>query len=61
MKFENSLSKAVLYRHLYSPDEFESDTSAKPIGVDRVLINVTDGFADSIPAGAVAVYTTSKK
>lgn len=61
MKFESKLSNAVMYRHLYSPDEFESDTSAKPIGVDRVLINVTDGFADSIPAGAVAVYTTSKK
>ena len=59
--FESKLSNSVFYRHLYSPDEFESDTSAKPIGVDRVLINVTSGFSDRIPAGAVAVYTTSKK
>ena len=61
MNFENKLSKCVLYRHLYDPETFESDTSAKPIGVDRALINVTGGFADKIPSGAVAVYTTSKK
>ena len=61
MNFENKLTNSTMYRHLYSPDSFESDTSAKPIGVDRVLINVTGGFADKIPAGAVAVYTTSKK
>ncbi len=61
MNFESKLSKSVLYRHLYDPETFESDTSAKPIGVDRALINVTGGFADRIPAGAVAVYTTSKK
>lgn len=61
MKFENKLSKTVLYRHLYNPKTFESDTSARPISVDRALINVTKGFADVIPAGGVAVYTTSKK
>ncbi|MBQ9355116.1 MAG: hypothetical protein IJT84_05490 [Clostridia bacterium] len=61
MNFENKLANSTLYRHLYNPDSFESDTSAKPIGVDRVLINVKGGFADKIPAGAVAVYTTSKK
>lgn len=61
MNFENKLSNSVLYRHLYDPKTFESDTSARPIGVDRALINVTDGFADIIPAGGVAVYTTSKK
>ena len=60
-EFDKKLSKTVLYRHLYNPLTFESNTSAKPIGVDRVLINVTDGFADIIPAGGVAVYTTSKK
>ena len=60
-EFDKKLSKSVLYRHLYNPLTFESNTSAKPIGVDRVLINVTEGFADIIPAGGVAVYTTSKK
>ena len=25
------------------------------------VINVSDGFVDTIPAGGVAVYTTSKK
>ena len=59
--FDKKLSKTVLYRHLYNPKTFQSDTSARPIGVDRVLINVTKGFADIIPAGGVAVYTTSKK
>ena len=61
MNFESKLSNSTFYRHLYDPATFESNTSAKPIGVDRVLINVTQGFADKIPAGAVAVYTTSKK
>lgn len=61
LNFEKKLNGKVLYRHLYDPETFESDTSAKPIGVDRVLINVSGGFADKIPAGAVAVYTTSKK
>lgn len=61
MQFDSALSKTVLYRHLYDPKTFESDTAARAIGVDRALINVTKGFADVIPAGAVAVYTTSKK
>lgn len=61
MNFENKISNSILYRHLYNPQTFESDTSAKPIGVDRVLLNVKNGFADKIPAGAVAVYTSSKK
>ncbi|MBR4910396.1 MAG: hypothetical protein IKZ47_03625 [Clostridia bacterium] len=61
MDFEKEISGSVFYRHLYDPETFESDTSAKPIGVDRALIHVTGGFADRIPAGAVVVYTTSKK
>lgn len=61
MNFESKLPSSVFYRHLYSPESFESDTSAKPIGVDRVLIHVTNGFSDKISAGGVAVYTTSKK
>ncbi len=59
--FESSLGSKVLYRHLYDPQTFEANTAAKPIGVDRVLINVSEGFVDKIPAGGVAVYTTSKK
>ena len=61
VSLESSLGSKVLYRHLYDPQTFEANTAAKPIGVDRVLINVSDGFIDKIPAGAVAVYTTSKK
>lgn len=61
LEFEVPLDKKVMYRHLYDPQTFESDTSAKPIGVDRVLVNVSGGIVDTIPAGAVAVYTTSKK
>lgn len=61
VNFETSLNSKIFYRHLYNPQTFEANTAAKQIGVDRVLINVTDGFIDKIPAGAVAVYTTSKK
>lgn len=56
-----SLKGDVLYRHLYNPQTFVGNTAAKPIGVDRVLVNVSDSFIDKIPAGGVAVYTTSKK
>ena len=61
LNFESELDSKILYRHLYDPQTFKADTSAKPIGVDRVLVNVSGGFVDSIPAGGVAVYTTSKK
>ena len=61
LEFESSLESRILYRHLYNPQTFKADTSAKPIGVDRVLVNVSGGFMDTIPAGGVAVYTTSKK
>lgn len=59
--FVSLLGSKVLYRHLYDPQTFEANTAAKPIGVDRVLINVSEGFVDKITAGGVAVYTTSKK
>lgn len=61
VNFEDALDSKILYRHLYNPQTFKSNTAAKPIGVDRVLVNVSGGFVDSIPAGGVAVYTTSKK
>lgn len=61
VNFEKYLGGKVLYRHMYDPATFESNTAAKPIGVDRVLINVDEGFIDKIPAGAVVTYTTSKK
>ncbi len=61
MNFEEALDSKVLYRHLYNPATFEANTAAKPIGVDKALINVSEGFVDKIPAGGVAVYTTSKK
>lgn len=61
VNFEQHLGGKVLYRHMYDPAVFENNTAAKPIGVDRVLINVDKGFIDAIPAGAVVAYTTSKK
>lgn len=61
LKFDSALENTVMYRHVYDPLTFVGNTAAKPIGVDRVLLNVTDGFIDMIPGGAVAVYTTSKK
>ncbi|MBO4732838.1 MAG: hypothetical protein J5662_00005 [Clostridia bacterium] len=60
VKFDKALKSSVFYRHLYNPKTFVANTAAKPIGVDRVLVNVTEGFIDTIPAGGVAVYTTSK-
>lgn len=57
--FSESLSNATLYRHLYDPATVNRTTAANIIGVDKVYKNVIDSFTDTLPAGAVVVYTTN--
>ena len=56
--FSESLGKATLYRHKYDPAAVKRTTAAHVIGVDKVYKNVTNHFIDTLPAGAVVVYTT---
>lgn len=58
MTMEASLGGKTLYRHLYDPNKVEPASSAELIGISDKLENVTTEFADTIPTGAVAVYTT---
>ncbi len=58
MTMDASLGGKTLYRHLYDPAQVEPTAVAELIGISGKLENVTTEFADSIPAGAVAVYTT---
>ena len=52
------LSGVTLNRHLYNPSVNYRTAEAKIIGSDKQLVNVKSSFADTIPAGGVAVYTT---
>lgn len=56
--FEKSLSNLTLNRHLYNPSVNSVTKQANVIGSDKCFANVTTSFADTIPAGGVAVYTT---
>lgn len=48
----------TLHRHLADPATVVPDARAAVPGVDRVFAAVGTTFSDSLPAGAVAVYTT---
>ena len=58
MTMDASLGGKTLYRHLYDPGQVEPTAAAGLIGISDELENVSTEFADTIPAGAVAVYTT---
>ena len=58
VNFEKSLSNLTLNRHLYNPSVNIATKQANIIGSDKKIANVSDSFADTLPAGAVAVYTT---
>ncbi len=58
-ELSESLNKAKLYRHLFDPNDYEATTAAHIIGVDKVFKNVNKTFTDTIPGGAVVVYTTN--
>ncbi len=55
-----SLNKATLYRHTYNPNNYKATNAANIIGVDKVYKNVNKTFKDTLPGGAVVVYTTNQ-
>ena len=58
VNLSEELSGVTLNRHLYNPSVNYRTAEAKIIGADKHFENVTSSFADTIPAGGVAVYTT---
>lgn len=58
LTFAKPLAGKTLYRHLYDPNRVEPTAEAEIIGVSAQLEQVTAEFSDTIPAGAVAIYTT---
>lgn len=56
--FEKALSNATFKRHLYNPSVNTVTKQANVIGSDKTFANVSNSFVDTLPAGAVAVYTT---
>lgn len=59
VNFEKALSNLTIKRHLYNPSVNIVTKQANVIGNDKTLSNVSNSFADTLPAGGVAVYTTS--
>ncbi len=58
--FEESLGGKTLYKHIYNPNTIQPTTKANLIGVTGRASGVENTFYDTLPAGAVAVYTTVK-
>ena len=54
--FEKPVGK-TLYRYLYNPETITPDENTTPIAFDKTFENVTTEITDSLPAGAVVVYT----
>ena len=49
-----------LKRHIYDPAKVECTVEASVPGVDKIFKNVKKNFTDTLPAGAVAVYVTTR-
>lgn len=58
LNFTESLKGKTLYRHVYDPNTIKATSQAIVPRVSGVAKNVTSGFYDTIPAGAVVIYTT---
>ena len=58
VNFEKALSDVTLNRHLYNPSVNIVSKQANIIGADKVFSEVSSSFADTLPAGGVAVYNT---
>lgn len=56
--FNSSLGGATLYRHVYNPSVNTTSARADIIGFDKAFTGVTSSLTDTLPAGAVAIYTT---
>ena len=61
IRFETALAGKTLYRYLYDPATVCPDDKATPLAVSRVFEKVTDSITDTLPAGAVVVYTNQKR
>lgn len=53
-----SLGGKTLYRRLYDPNKVEPTAAAELIPVSAQLENVTTEFSDTVPTGAMVIYTT---
>lgn len=51
---------ATMYRHLWDPTTCKPTTAARVIDIDKAFKNVGNVLQDTLPSGAVAVYTTTK-
>ena len=49
-----------MYRHLWDPTTCKPTTAARVIDIDKAFKNVGNVLQDTLPSGAVAVYTTTK-
>ena len=57
VNFNSSLGGATLYRHVYNPSVNTASPRADIIGIDKTFGGVTTSLVDTLPAGAVAIYT----
>ena len=58
VNFNNSLGGTTLYRHIYDPSANITSSRADIIGFDKEFAGVTTSLTDTLPAGAVAIYTS---
>lgn len=59
LAFSNAFGEGLtLYRHIYNPSVNFENSKANVIGADKTFAGVTASFIDTLPAGAVAIYTT---
>lgn len=60
IQFEKSVGGKTFNRYLYEPNKITPTVNAQMIGISAEARDVTTGFYDTIPIGAVAIYTTCK-
>lgn len=59
LSFSNTYPQEFdLYRHIYNPSVNYANSKANVIGIDKTFAGVTGYFIDTLPAGAVAIYTS---
>jgi len=58
INLEKGLGDVELYRYMYSPNDVKLSAAAKIITADKGFENVDKNLIDTIPGGAVVVYST---
>ncbi len=58
VNLEEALGGIELYRYLYSPNTVKPTPEAKIITADKIFKNVENAIVDTLPGGAVTVYST---